>query len=75
LISPGGKSEKSEIRSTKFETNSNDLNSKFKTKTSSTAAKPSVTTVSAEGVYLPEGRHPIIPFFQHSIIPVVSAAN
>jgi hypothetical protein len=29
----------------------------------------------AAGVYLPEGRHPIIPFFQHSIIPVVSAAN
>ena len=24
---------------------------------------------------LPEGRHPIIPIFQHSIIPVVSAAN
>jgi hypothetical protein len=23
------------------------------------------------GVYLPEGRHPIIPFFQHSIIPIV----
>ena len=31
--------------------------------------------VSAVGVYLPEGRHPIIPIFQHSIIPVVSAAN
>jgi hypothetical protein len=30
---------------------------------------------SAAGVYLPEGRHPIIPFFQHSIIPFVSAAN
>jgi hypothetical protein len=24
----------------------------------------------AAGVYLPEGRHPIIPFFQHSIIPI-----
>ena len=33
------------------------------------AAKPVVPTVSAVGVYLPEGRHPIIPFFQHSIIP------
>jgi hypothetical protein len=30
---------------------------------------------SAAGVYLSEGRHPIIPTFQHSIIPVVSAAN
>jgi hypothetical protein len=29
----------------------------------------------AAGVYLPEGRYPIIPFFQHSIIPVVSAAK
>jgi hypothetical protein len=34
------------------------------------AAKPAVPTVSAVGVYLPEGRHPIIPFFQHSIIPI-----
>ena len=23
----------------------------------------------AAGVYWPEGRHPILPFFQHSIIP------
>jgi hypothetical protein len=30
------------------------------------AAKSADTTVSAAGVYLPEGRHPIIPFFQHS---------
>ena len=29
----------------------------------------------AAGVYLPEGRHPIIPLFHHSIIPVVSEAN
>ncbi len=29
----------------------------------------------AAGVYLPEGRHPIIPLFHHSIIPIVSAAN
>jgi hypothetical protein len=29
----------------------------------------------AAGVYLPEGLHPIIPFFQYSIIPVVSEAN
>jgi hypothetical protein len=26
--------------------------------------------VSAAGVYLPEGRHPIIPIFHHSIIPI-----
>jgi hypothetical protein len=39
------------------------------------AAKPAAHTVSAVGVYLPEGRHPIIPIFQHSIIPIVSAAN
>jgi hypothetical protein len=25
---------------------------------------------SAPGIYLPEGHHPIIPFFQHSIIPI-----
>jgi hypothetical protein len=31
--------------------------------------------VAAAGVYLPEGRNPIIPLFQHSIIPVVSTAN
>jgi hypothetical protein len=30
---------------------------------------------SAAGVYLPEGRHPNIPIFQHSIIPIVSEAN
>jgi len=29
----------------------------------------------AAGVYLPEGRQPIIPLFQHSIIPIVSEAN
>jgi hypothetical protein len=29
----------------------------------------------AAGVYLPEGRQPIIPLFQHSIISIVSAAN
>jgi hypothetical protein len=34
------------------------------------AAKPAVLPASAAGVYLPEGRHPIIPFFQHSIIPI-----
>jgi hypothetical protein len=34
-----------------------------------------VLSASAAGVYLPEGRHPIIPFFQHSIIPIVNAAN
>jgi len=31
--------------------------------------------IPAEGVYLPEGRQPIIPLFHHSIIPIVSAAN
>jgi hypothetical protein len=25
--------------------------------------------LAAIGVYLPEGRHPIIPLFQHSLIP------
>jgi ABC-type branched-subunit amino acid transport system ATPase component len=39
------------------------------------AAKPAALPDYAAGVYLPEGRHPIIPIFQHSIIPVVSAAN
>jgi hypothetical protein len=39
------------------------------------ASKPVVLLASTAGVYLPEGRHPIIPFFQHSIIPVVSAVN
>jgi hypothetical protein len=34
-----------------------------------------VKKLTAAGVYLPDGRHPIIPIFQHSIIPVVSAAN
>jgi hypothetical protein len=34
------------------------------------SAKPAVLPASAVGVYLPEGRHPIIPFFQHSIIPI-----
>jgi hypothetical protein len=30
---------------------------------------------TAAGVYLSEGRHPILPLFHYSIIPVVSAAN
>jgi len=34
------------------------------------AAKPAILPNSAAGVYLPEGRHPIIPSFQHSIIPI-----
>jgi hypothetical protein len=34
------------------------------------AAKPVVPIISAVGVYLPEGCHPIIPVFQHSIIPI-----
>jgi hypothetical protein len=34
------------------------------------AVKPAALQASAVGVYLPEGRHPIIPFFQHSIIPI-----
>jgi hypothetical protein len=34
------------------------------------AVKPAVPIVSAVGVYLPEGRHPIIPFFHYSIIPI-----
>jgi len=34
-----------------------------------------VNEFTAAGVYLSEGRHPIIPFFHYSIIPVVSAAN
>jgi hypothetical protein len=29
----------------------------------------------AAGVYLPEGRHPIIPFFQHSIIPIAKLSS
>jgi hypothetical protein len=29
-------------------------------------AKPVVPIISAAGVYLPEGRHPIIPIFHHS---------
>jgi hypothetical protein len=32
--------------------------------------KPGVSSVFAVGVYLPEGRQPIIPIFQHSIIPI-----
>jgi hypothetical protein len=39
------------------------------------AAKPMVPIVSAVGVYLPEGRHPIIPFFQHSIIPIAERSG
>jgi hypothetical protein len=39
------------------------------------SAKPVAFGYSAADLYLPEGRHPIIPIFQHSIIPVVSAAN
>jgi ABC-type branched-subunit amino acid transport system ATPase component len=39
------------------------------------AAKPAGLPDYAACVYLPEGRHPIIPIFQHSIIPVVSATN
>jgi hypothetical protein len=35
----------------------------------------SVKKFTAAGVYLSEGRHPIIPLFHYSIIPVVSAAN
>jgi signal transduction histidine kinase/DNA-binding response OmpR family regulator len=34
-----------------------------------------VNKLTAAGIYLPEGRHPIIAIFQHSIIPVVSEAN
>ena len=34
-----------------------------------------VSEFTAAGVYLSEGRHPIIPLFHYSIIPVVSAAN
>jgi hypothetical protein len=30
---------------------------------------------SAAGVYLPEGHHPIIPFFQHSIIPIAELSS
>jgi hypothetical protein len=37
--------------------------------------KPGVSSVFAAGVYLPEGRQPIIPLFHHSIIPIVSEAN
>ena len=29
----------------------------------------------AAGVYLPEGRHPIIPFFQHSNIPAAERSG
>jgi hypothetical protein len=38
-------------------------------------AKHLVSTISAAGVYLPEGRHPIIPIFHHSIIPIESEAK
>jgi hypothetical protein len=34
-----------------------------------------INKLTAAGVYLPEGRLPIIPIFQYSIIPVVSEAN
>jgi hypothetical protein len=34
------------------------------------AAKQAVFQYSAVRVYLPEGRHPIIPIFQHSTIPI-----
>jgi hypothetical protein len=39
------------------------------------AVKPAVFQYTAAGVYLPEGRHPIIPFFQHSIIPVAERSG
>jgi hypothetical protein len=39
------------------------------------AAKPVAPGISAVGVYLPEGRHPIIPFFQHSIIPIAERSG
>jgi hypothetical protein len=39
------------------------------------AAKPVAPTISAVGVYLPEGRHPIIPFFHHSIIPIAERSG
>jgi hypothetical protein len=39
------------------------------------AVKPVVPTISAVGVYLPEGRHPIIPFFHHSIIPIAERSG
>ena len=34
-----------------------------------------VSEFTAAGVYLSEGRHPIIPLFHYSTIPVVSEAN
>jgi hypothetical protein len=41
------------------------------------AATPAVLPDYAAGVYLPEGRHPNNPIFQHSIIPIAerSGAN
>jgi hypothetical protein len=37
--------------------------------------KPVVFQYSAAGVYLPEGRHPIIPLFHHSIIPIAERSG
>jgi len=36
---------------------------------------PLVPTISAVGVYLPEGRHPINPKFHHSIIPITERSG
>jgi hypothetical protein len=33
------------------------------------------SSVSAVGVYLPEGHYPIIPFSQHSIIPIAKRSG
>ena len=38
-------------------------------------ANPAILTNSAAGDYLPEGRHPLIPKFQHSIIPIAERSG
>jgi hypothetical protein len=37
--------------------------------------KPLVPTISAAGVYLSEGRHPIISVFQYSNIPIAERSG
>jgi len=32
-------------------------------------------SILAQSVYLPEGRHPIIPIFQHSTIPIAERSG
>jgi hypothetical protein len=38
-------------------------------------SKSMALLASVAGFYLPEGRYPIIPFFQHSIIPIAERSG